>query len=122
MDIPPSMGVHPVFHVALLQPEKERPEEMRIDMAWEPVDPEIAAEDPVYEVEFILDQRGSPGNREYLVKWKGFPREAATWEPEKNLEGCKQLLREFRRNMARSRPCGGTVSTSRRKERSQSTA
>ena len=51
---------------------------------------------PSYEVEFILGKRGEGPDKEYLVKWKGCPEEAATWEPESNLENCAAMLRAIR--------------------------
>jgi len=40
----------------------------------------------IYEVEHLTDHRTSSmgGGVEYFVKWKGFPPEANTWEPERN--------------------------------------
>ena len=40
----------------------------------------------VYEVESLMDHRNSSVGEgvEYFVKWKGFPPEANTWEPERN--------------------------------------
>jgi hypothetical protein len=37
-----------------------------------------------YEVEEILDYRGKANNRTYLVKWRGYDRSEATWEPVEN--------------------------------------
>ena len=34
---------------------------------------------------------------EYLVRWKGWSAEHATWEPLRNLSGCRALLRQFHR-------------------------
>lgn len=31
--------------------------------------------------------------KEYLLKWKGFP--LPTWEPEENLQNCKDLLKDY---------------------------
>ena len=38
-----------------------------------------------YEVESIMDHRGPPGNREYLVRWVGFSPAEDSWEPENNI-------------------------------------
>ena len=56
-----------------------------------------------WEVEKILGERnkdiksskkkGKRIKREFLIKWKGFKK--ATWEPEKNLENCQELLKEY---------------------------
>ncbi|KAL8440637.1 hypothetical protein Emag_007864 [Eimeria magna] len=63
--------------------------------------PAAEEEDPVFEVDHLLDSRGSGVNEEFLVKWKGFPAEQATWEPLSNLGGCKDLLRAFRASQRR---------------------
>ncbi|KAL8441365.1 hypothetical protein Emag_007238 [Eimeria magna] len=95
LNLPPSMQVHPVFHVSLLQRDKPRPPHMLQPPGWRPVVPAAEDEDPVFEVDRLLDSRGSGVNEEFLVKWKGFPAEQATWEPLSNLGGCKDLLRAF---------------------------
>ena len=41
----------------------------------------VDTDQPVYEVETILDHRGAPGSYEYLVHWKGYQRADSTWEP-----------------------------------------
>ena len=43
-------------------------------------------ETEVFIVEKILKHRGSPGSREYLVKWQGYPHSANTWEPARGFE------------------------------------
>ncbi|KAL8442273.1 hypothetical protein Emed_007349 [Eimeria media] len=95
LQLPPSMSIHPVFHVSLLSPHRPRPKDMASPPDWEPVG---AASDglPIYEVESILDQRGEGDTARYLVKWKGFPDSDATWEPLANLDNCPALLRAFR--------------------------
>ena len=42
------------------------------------------------------------GQRQYLVKWKGYTDEHNTWEPKKNLEGALRLLREFQEGVTRA--------------------
>ncbi|KAL8441254.1 hypothetical protein Emag_007330 [Eimeria magna] len=98
LDLPPSMQVHPVFHVSFLQRDKPRLPHMLQPPGWRPVAPAAEDEDPVFEVDH---SRGSGANQEFLVKWKRFPAEQATWEPLSNLGGCKDLLRAFRASQRR---------------------
>ena len=48
-----------------------------------------------YEVEEILDHRGTfiGGDREYLVKWQGY--EQPDWEPDSNLTHCPQSIEAY---------------------------
>ena len=54
-----------------------------------------------YEVESILDKRIVKGETKYLVRWKGWPEEYDKWEPEENLEGAPDLLKEFHASVAK---------------------
>ena len=64
---------------------------------------EIYNEDQEWEVEKILKEKIKPRKnpktgkmeyiKEYLVKWIGY--KDASWEPESNLDNCKELLSEF---------------------------
>ena len=101
LKLPPSMTQHPVFHVSLLRKDKSRPMEMGEAEGWEPLADQANGEDPVYEVENILDSRGKGPTEEFLVKWKGFPESAASWEPLENLEGSQALVRAFRATRTR---------------------
>ncbi|XP_029663832.1 chromobox protein homolog 3-like [Formica exsecta] len=47
-----------------------------------------------YEVEKLLEVRASKGNRQFLVRWKGYGESADTWENEKDLN-CPQLIEKF---------------------------
>jgi hypothetical protein len=55
---------------------------------------EVPTED-IYTVEAILNHRGPEHKREFLIKWKGFPTESNTWEPESNLLTCQNLLQKY---------------------------
>ena len=45
-------------------------------------------------VQRIVNKRRRNGRNEYLVKWKGYPNSANTWEPEGNLD-CKRLVTKY---------------------------
>ncbi|XP_076041155.1 uncharacterized protein LOC143025407 isoform X2 [Oratosquilla oratoria] len=46
-------------------------------------------------VEKVLDTRERKGKTEYLIRWKGWGSGADSWEPEENLDGCKEALDKF---------------------------
>ena len=45
-----------------------------------------------YEVDKILNKRFHDGKREYLVKWKGYSKNDATWEPVTNLSNAHSII------------------------------
>lgn len=83
--------LHPVFHVGLLKPFTGTPPPVRA-----PVFTTAGGADD-YEVERIEAHKLVRGQDRYLVVWKGYPIWEATWEPASNLDGCPELLEEFRR-------------------------
>ena len=47
-------------------------------------------------VDRLLDRRGSARDRQYRVKWRGYPLKEATWEPRANLMiRCSDAVRDF---------------------------
>ena len=57
-------------------------------------------EEEDYEVEKIIDKKGSGRTLKYLVKWKGWDNEEdQTWEPVRNLNDAKEMIREFEESM-----------------------
>jgi hypothetical protein len=95
VDIPERWRVHPVFNEKLLQPWK--PPTHKIQERNERPPPEILEEAEEYEVEEVLDERLNRRRkrREWLVKWKGYPSEENTWEPETNLKNAQDALDAF---------------------------
>ncbi|KAI0571365.1 Chromo domain-containing protein [Pyrenophora tritici-repentis] len=48
-----------------------------------------------YQVEKIMDHDEHDGRKRYLVKWLGWSEEDITWEPESNLDECRELLQDY---------------------------
>ena len=48
-----------------------------------------------FEVETVQAFRQVNGDRQYLVRWKGYGPESDTWEPESHLSNCQSLLASF---------------------------
>jgi hypothetical protein len=102
--LPKAMRIHPVFHISLLEPAAP---DAALQIEAPPLDPEI--QEPVYEVEKILDHRWKSGQQQYLVKWKGYSATESTWEPEENFNS-KAPLRRYR---PRRRPNEATADQGR---------
>ena len=105
LDLPPSLKIHPVFHVSLLRPYKD-PASIANRDPPPPSPPAVTIDDHLeYEVEYILDQRQHRRQTQYLVKWVGYPEHDASWEPEANLTNASETLRQFK--ASRTMPGGG---------------
>ena len=102
--LPPTYECHDVFHVSQLVPHRPRPPALvpsAADAAWPPIHDAAVNPTEEYEVDYIMDQRGSGDAAQYLVKWRGTPEDQATWEPAHHLTGCPALLRAWRRRQRR---------------------
>ena len=56
-------------------------------------------EEEDYEVESILKQRRLRGGKlEYFVKWKDWPTEDSTWEPEEAFDSATEILEAWKRD------------------------
>jgi hypothetical protein len=60
-----------------------------------PPPPELVDEFEEYEVEAVLADRVRQGIKEFLIRWKGYPPENDTWEPQENLQNAKDALRRY---------------------------
>ena len=94
LQLPPSMRIHPVFHVSLLEPFKQNDIPGRVQ---DPSPPVIVDDYEEYEVEEILDSRIRYGKLQYFVHWKDWPVSSRTWEPVKNLVNAPDLVEDFHR-------------------------
>ena len=85
--LPSTWKVHPVFHRSLLKPfEGTVPKQLAVPQ----VEPSIE-----YAVEKILKERTIKGKTQFLIKWKHYPVEEATWQNEEDCSNCKDLILTF---------------------------
>ncbi|CDJ62307.1 hypothetical protein ENH_00012570 [Eimeria necatrix] len=102
--LPPTYECLNVFHVSQLVPHRPRPPALvpsAADAAWPPIHDAAGNPTEEYEVDYILDQRGSGDAAQYPVKWGGTPEDQATREPAHHLTGCPALLRAWRHRRRR---------------------
>jgi hypothetical protein len=103
LDLPQAYKIHPVVNLDRLKPytEGKTTHPSRTVKDHRPPALElIAGGDPVFEVEAILRDRGRGEGVKYLVKWLGWPLDAATWQSREDLSGAKGLLIEYEKKRA----------------------
>ncbi|KAE8206384.1 hypothetical protein CF327_g7566 [Tilletia walkeri] len=98
LELPSSMaGLHPVFHISMLEPYHDPASGSSIPRSPPPPPPDIINNQPEYEVERILSKRTYRRQVQYLVKWLGYPLHEATWEPAVNLTNSQRYIQDFER-------------------------
>jgi hypothetical protein len=100
LDLPASLQIHPVVNVSRLLPHRDGSEAFP-DRPIPLTRPDPAGTDdngePVWEVERVLDHRTRRNRTQYLVLWKGYPQNEATWERIEALDGALDLVIEYNR-------------------------
>ncbi|KAJ8509972.1 hypothetical protein OPV22_000406 [Ensete ventricosum] len=81
-------------------------------------------EEGFYEIEGIRKKRVRKGQIQYLIKWRGWPETANTWEPFENVQYCADVIEAFEersrspRSRKRKRRPGGPDGMAAHKKRS----
>ncbi|GBG80090.1 hypothetical protein CBR_g30457 [Chara braunii] len=99
--------VHDVYHISLLRPYR-RPSERFAGRPCERPPPIMVDGHEEFLFSDIIGRRvidDNPPHVEYLVRWKGYPDEEATWEPLKHLQHALMLVRAY----DRARRAGSTA-------------
>ena len=88
LKLPRTVRLHPMFHVALLAPY--------IGDERNALPPPVEVEgDEEYGVEKILDGRLWRKQKQYLMKWEGYPDSENTWEPAVGLKHALEAMSLF---------------------------
>lgn len=95
LGLPPTLKIHPVFHVDRLQPYHISPASFGHRTPAKPP-PELIDGKEEYEVESIQDHWQMGRHMEYLIKWIEYPQEDSTWQKESDLKHSKQLLTKYK--------------------------
>ncbi|GBG58798.1 hypothetical protein CBR_g198 [Chara braunii] len=91
--------VHDVYHVSILRPYR-RPSERFVGRPYERPPPIMVDGHEEFLVSDIIGRRvtdDNPPHVEYLIRWKGYPDEEATWEPLVHLQHARMLVRAYDR-------------------------
>lgn len=80
-------------------------------------------DDGFFEIEAIRRKRTRKGQHQYLIKWRGWPETANTWEPLENLLSCSDVIDAFeesllsgKHNRKRKRKSGTPLVMSKKKQ------
>ncbi|GBG65087.1 hypothetical protein CBR_g49162 [Chara braunii] len=89
--------VHDVYHVSLLRPYR-RPSERFAGRPYERPPPIMVDGHEEFLISDIIGRQvtdDNPPHVEYLVRWKGYSDEEATWEPLEHLQHAHMLMRAY---------------------------
>ena len=105
LQLPPKLKIHPVFHVSLLKPFHEDPEEPSRGVSKRAPTAVVTSFDKEVEeilADRVVRRRGVPNYREYFIKWKGLPDTEASWETEDSLWQFQDSIRSYKDSATRA--------------------
>ncbi|CDH59694.1 hypothetical protein RO3G_05265 [Lichtheimia corymbifera JMRC:FSU:9682] len=82
---------------------------------------DLVPTDELYEVESIINHRGKPGNREYLVRWKGYGPQDDSWLTPDKFSSNKTIKTYWERRKTHSTSNDLPASTRKRKRTANET-
>ena len=92
LDLPKRDRRHPVFATDSLKLYHENPDSQRGMI----IDSTPDGEEPLYEIDKLIDRKTVNGQDFYLVRWLGYDEDEDTWEPRTSLErDAMDALEEF---------------------------
>jgi hypothetical protein len=94
LDLPPSIQLHPVFHISLLEPAEPDSEPIPGHIQPPPL-PVIIDNKDEWELEEVVDSCHHWGQLQYRVKWTGFHDQDKAWYPAMNFENSQDTVQQF---------------------------
>jgi len=123
-ELPPELRIHPVVNVSMLKPYRDGTGEFPHRPPPNERPPPEAADafgQEEYHVERVLEQRTTRhGRTEYLVLWRGYPPEEATWQSEADLAGARRAVRQYHKRALEAPPQSRARAAHRRAPRAGS--
>lgn len=95
LEIPSTMKFHDTFHFSKLKHFDQNDSVQFPNRSVEPPPPIQIDNSTEFEVESITAKRSFRGKTQYLVNWKGYGPDDATWEPISNLSNAQEAVRKF---------------------------
>lgn len=101
LDLPDEMQIHDTFHVKLLSPFVDSPDEFgeRATKELPPVG--YARGCGIYKVDYVFGRKWATIKGKsrpewlYHIAWLGYPLDEATWEPRRQLKGIRDLVDDY---------------------------
>ena len=92
LQLPIKSRMHPEFHFSRWKPwhGRDHDKSQRVEALKEYEDSKEE-----FDVKRILAHRENTNGMRYLVEWKGYAQEEASWESAENVQGAKELVQEY---------------------------